>query len=98
MGVRFSPRARQDLRDIILYIVDDNPSRAVSFAEEIEQACLQLAEYPLRFALIPRYERFGYRRRPHGRYSIFYTLIAKDIFIVRIVPSAMDLVTVLGED
>lgn len=97
MGVRFSRNARQDLQDIILFIADDNPRRALSFAEEIGQACLQLADHALRFALIPRYERFGYRRRPYGRYAIIYSVVARDVYIVRIVPTAMNLDAVLGE-
>nr|WP_240233895.1 hypothetical protein [Devosia sp. JXJ CY 41] len=45
----------------------DNPDRALTFIDELYQACSELASGPMRFALLPRFEHRAFRRRVHGR-------------------------------
>lgn len=52
MKVFLSARARQDLQDIGDFIASDSPRRAQTFILELQQSCLELAEYPLRFPKI----------------------------------------------
>ena len=61
MKLVLSPAARQDLLDIGDYIADDNPVRALSFVDELEEACKGLLEAPLRFPLIEEFTSAGYR-------------------------------------
>jgi plasmid stabilization system protein ParE len=64
--------ARTDLQEIGDWIARDSRNRAVTFVEESEHACAGLADNPLRFQLVPRYESWDVRRRIHGNYVIFY--------------------------
>jgi len=43
---RFSPKAAQDLDDIIDYIVQRNPIAAAHVLRRIEQTCRKLAQFP----------------------------------------------------
>jgi plasmid stabilization system protein ParE len=71
MRVVITAAAKADLLAIRRYIEADNPTRAVSFVEELLDRCLALADTPRAYPLVPRYERFGIRRCVHGNYLIF---------------------------
>ena len=96
MRVSFTDESRSDLRAITVFIAQDSPGRAAQFVLELEAACLSLSDNPRRYALIPNFERQGYRRRPFGHYAIIYTT-DNDIQIVRVLHSAMDLTVALGD-
>ena len=95
MKVVISEAARLGLEQIGDYIARDNPSRARSFIAELRTACLTLAEMPRAFPIVPRYERLGVRRRPHGNYSIFYRVDQDRVSIVQILHGARDYETLL---
>ena len=95
MRLRFSRDARRDLLSITRFIGADNPTRAVSFSEELTRACLELAEQPERYATLPRYGKRGVRRRPYGSYSIIYDVGTDVVHIVRIISSARNLDEIL---
>ena len=40
------PAAEEDLESIADYIAEDNPSRAVTFVQELREKCQLLAEMP----------------------------------------------------
>jgi len=42
----FRPAAEEDLESIADYIAEDNPSRAVTFVQELREKCQLLAEMP----------------------------------------------------
>lgn len=42
----FRPAAEEDLESIADYIAEDNPSRAVTFVQELREKCRMLAEMP----------------------------------------------------
>ena len=50
----FSPEAEADLESIGDYIALDNPSRALSFTQQMRAACTELAEHPRRFERLDR--------------------------------------------
>jgi plasmid stabilization system protein ParE len=75
MLVRILPDAEADLEDIGDYIARDNPLRAHTFVTELRTLCMDLADMPLSFPLVPKYESHGVRVRVHGRYNIFYRVI-----------------------
>lgn len=70
MIVRILPDAEADLEAIGDYIARDNPQRALSFIKELRDKCKSLADVPLAFPLVPRYEHMGVRHRAHGNYQI----------------------------
>lgn len=90
MTVRLTQEAEADLERIGDYIAQDNPQRALGFVVELREKCLTLADFPLAFPLVPRYEQFGVRRRVHGSYLIFYTVEAPDVFVLHVLHGAMD--------
>ena len=91
MRVIFSAASRKDLLAIAVFIAADNPARARSFVNELRVACAGLAEQA------DRYEAKGYRRRPHGHYSIIYFADQDTVRIFRVVHSARNLGQVLGD-
>jgi toxin ParE1/3/4 len=95
MKVRFSAKAKSDLLEIGLWIAQDNPARAESFVDEIENACARLADAPRAFPLLPGHETSGIRRRPHGSYLVLYVIGIEAVEIVRILHGARDYEAVL---
>ncbi|CAG9165409.1 type II toxin-antitoxin system RelE/ParE family toxin [Cupriavidus pinatubonensis] len=73
--VHLTPLAEAELEAIADYIARDNPRRALSFVQELRDRCLSLADMPLAFPLVPRYEDRGIRHRVHGNYQIFYRVV-----------------------
>ncbi len=98
MNVVITEPAFFDLEDIALYIAKDNPGRAESFVDELVNAAHELAERPLVYQLVPRYEDLGVRRRPYGNYLIFYTVRTDQIVIQRILNGAQDYQAILFPD
>ena len=90
MRVVLAAAAAQDLDDIAAWIAQDHPGRAIAFIKELRDACRGLGRPPLRFQLVPRYERHGIRRRVHGRYLIFYRIRASQVEVLRILDGARD--------
>ena len=95
MRVELTETALGDLEDIALFIARDNPDRALTFVDELEDACSGLVENPERFPLVSRFEHFGIRRRVHGAYLIFYRISKTRIEILRILNGAMDFEPIL---
>jgi toxin ParE1/3/4 len=87
----FTNNARSDLRQIVTAISSDNPNRAISFVDELEQRCKALMKAPLAYAILPRYFDNGIRRIVHGNYLIFYRVGDEEITILRVLHSAMDI-------
>ena len=95
MRVVITAAAKADLLAIRRYIGADNPTRAVSFVEELLDRCLALADTPRAYPLVPRYERFGIRRCVHGNYLIFYRLQPEQIEIIHVLQGARDIEALL---
>ena len=96
MKVVFSAEAIADLEEIGDYIAKDSPRRARTFLAELRDASLDIAHFPEKFQLVPRYERDGLRRRPHGAYLIFYTIEPEFIAVVHILHGAQDYEAILA--
>lgn len=97
MKVRITAEAERDLEGIADYIARDNPSKALAFIHELRDKCLGLAEMPLAFPKLTRYEPSGIRRRVHGSYQIFYRIDGQQVIILHILHGAMDYATILFE-
>ncbi|CAH0342458.1 type II toxin-antitoxin system RelE/ParE family toxin [Rhizobium sp. CECT 9324] len=90
MILEFSSEAANDLEQIADYIAQDNPQRALSFVRELRIKCEDLVDTPNSFALVPRYEHHGIRRRVHGNYLIFYRAEPAKVVIIHILHGAAD--------
>jgi toxin ParE1/3/4 len=90
MRVTFSPLAERDLEAIGDYIADDNPSRALSFIEELRVQCANIAKAPLAYRARPELGE-GLRSCAYGYYVIFFTATKARVTIVRVLHGAMDL-------
>lgn len=98
MRVRFTSEARADLRQIGDSIAKDNPSRALSFVDELEWKCASIGQSPEIFSLVPGYEVYGIRCRLHRDYLIFYRIDDEDVVVIHILHGAMDYVSALFVD
>jgi addiction module RelE/StbE family toxin len=95
MRVVITAAAKADLLAIRRYIEADNPTRAVSFVEELLDRCQALADTPRAYPLVPRYEHFGIRRCVHGDYLIFYRLQPEQIEVIHVLQGARDIEALL---
>lgn len=95
MKVEITAEAEADLEHIAAYIATDNPARALSFIEELSDRCLELADMPLAFPLVPRHEGWGVRLRVHGSYLIFYRADDTRVVVLHILHGAMDYTEIL---
>lgn len=94
MRVRLMPDAERDLVEIIDWIAKDNPARAVSFAQELKDKCLEL-EHSRGYPFVPRYERRGVRRKVHRDYLIFYRVEKSHVAVLRVLHGGRDYVPLL---
>jgi addiction module RelE/StbE family toxin len=98
MKVFFAPAAKLDLLSIGEHIGEENPTRAISFVDELIDHCYTLADLPRRYPLVPRYEHWGIRRCVHGNYLIFYRVREDAVDIVHVLHGAMDYESMLFPD
>ena len=85
-----SPQAIQDLKEIWLYVAEDNPRKADELLLRIERKCQALIQFPY----------MGQERRELvrdiyslivGRYVVFYRVSETAIELVRVLHSARDI-------
>ena len=95
MIVEITAEAEADLEAIGDYIARDNPARAVSFVRELGQSCVELAEFPEAWPIVPHYETQSIRRRVHGRYLIFYQIRGDKVTVLHVLNGAMDVEAIL---
>jgi len=91
MKILITTRARQDLREIGDFIAADNPLRARSFILELRDACMALAEQPLRFPQLEGFADGNYRRRVYGNYLIIYRAEESLVRVIRVVSASVNL-------
>lgn len=89
MKLYFLPKAIGDLKEIGDYIASDNPRRALTFIEEIEQRCETLVCNPLigisRDDLTPDLRSVSFKK-----YLIFYRVRNGGVFIARVIHGSRD--------
>lgn len=95
MKVDITSAAEADLESIADHIARDNPVRALSFVRELYERCLDTANMPEAWPIVPRYEVHGIRCRVHGRYLIFYRASNDRITILHVLNGAMDVEAIL---
>jgi plasmid stabilization system protein ParE len=70
--VILSPRAIQDLAEIVRYISFDNPKAAEQFGYALIDAALSLKNLPERGRFVPEFDDGETREILHGHYRIVY--------------------------
>jgi toxin ParE1/3/4 len=68
----WSPAARDDLHDIIVFIARDNPNRAMSFGYELISETDRLQEFPEVGRMVPEYTNDNIREIIYRPYRIVY--------------------------
>jgi len=88
MKVVITQTAKADLQEIGDFIRQDSPKRAISFVEELLDSCAALANMPLAFPLVPRYEEYNIRRKAYQNYLIFYRINNEIVEVIHILHGA----------
>ena len=91
--LRYLPVAQDDLRSILDFIAQGNPSRASSFIEELDTKIALLEEQP-RLGRTPRHPKlreYGYRVLILDAYLVFYIIRGQTIEIHRVVHGSRNL-------
>jgi plasmid stabilization system protein ParE len=96
--VILTPQAIAQLKEIEDYISADSPTRAQAFVAAIRARIRKIGHMPQAFALAPRYEQFGIRRRPYGDYLIFYRIETRLVRVIAIIHGARDYDRVLSRN
>lgn len=94
MHIEFSRFVEADLDAIADYIAQDNPSRALTFLEEIRAEILIISRNPRLYRLRPE---IGEQARVAmvGRYAILFRIMHRAVRIERIVYGGRDLPAIL---
>ena len=90
MKVVVTDAALSDLIGIGRHIARDNPNRAATFVDELQEKCRQLVDIPEAFPLLAGREETGIRRRRHGNYLIFYRISPEAVEILHVLNGAQD--------
>ena len=91
--LRYLPVAQDDLRSILDFIAQFNPSRSTSFIEELNTKIGLLEEQPLlgRTPRNPILRELGYRVLILDAYLVFYVIRGNTIEIHRVVHGSRNL-------
>jgi toxin ParE1/3/4 len=68
----WSPAARDDLHDIVVFIARNNPNRAMSFGYELISETDRLQEFPELGRIVPEYQNDNLREILFRPYRIVY--------------------------
>ena len=68
----WSPAARDDLHDIVVFIARDNPNRAMSFGYELISETDRLQEFPGLGRIVPEYRNDDIREIIYHPYRLVY--------------------------
>ncbi len=98
MKVEFTAPALLELEEIAEWIAQDNPARAYTFVEELEQASLDIGRRPRAWPYFDRRRARGVRRRVYGNYLIFYRGEPDSVQILHILHGARDYARIVADD
>jgi plasmid stabilization system protein ParE len=90
MIVVVTAEAEADLEQIAAYVAEQSPRSALTLVRELQESCETLLDAPRGYPLVPRYEHLGIRRRPVGRFLIFYRVSQDAIEVIHILHGARD--------
>ena len=87
MKVRYTASAEADLELILTYLIERNPRAATSVGAAVEKTVARIASFPESAQVT---DEPAIRIAPAGRfpYLIFYTVVADEVQIVRVLHGA----------
>ena len=74
--VIWSPAARDDLHDIVVFIARDNPQRAMSFGYQLISKTDRLEDFPKLGRMVPEYQNQSIREIILRPYRIVYRAVS----------------------
>lgn len=91
--LRYLPAAQADLVEILDYIAQDSPPRALTFVEKLDKRIGRLEQLPLmgRIPRHPKLREYGYRVLIVESYLVFYIIRGQTIEIHRVVHGSRNL-------
>lgn len=90
MILTIAAEAEADLERIATYVAEQSPGGALKLVRELRERCESLLDAPRGYPLVPRYEHLGIRRRPFGRFLIFYRVGNDAVEIIHVLHGARD--------
>lgn len=98
MNVVITEAAWGDMLQIGRYIATENAGRAETFLDELFEQCEKLAYAPEAYQLVPGREASGIRRKPYGKYLIFYRTARGQVEVLHVLHGARDYESLLFPD
>jgi toxin ParE1/3/4 len=95
--VVITDRATTDMRLIGRWIKRDNPSRALTFVQELRQRCHAIGSRPRMYPLLEGFEVAGIRRCNHQKYLIFYKIENDTVRILHVLHGARDIAAIIAD-
>jgi toxin ParE1/3/4 len=84
MRLRWSARAREDLKDIGRYIAQDDPRAARRWVEKLRVRARQASDQPRSGRMVPELGRDDVRELIEGNYRIVYRIGESAVEVVRV--------------
>ena len=84
-AVRWTQRARDDLRDIHDFIARDSPRAAEALVERLLTATERLAVFPESGRVVPEFPALGYREIIVSGYRVLHRLAGNTVWITAVV-------------
>jgi toxin ParE1/3/4 len=84
-AVRWTQRARDDLRDIHDFIARDSPRAAEALVERLLTATERLAAFPESGRVVPEFPALGYREIIVSSYRVLYRFADNTVWITAVV-------------
>ena len=85
--IEWRPKAREDLRGIVRFIGEDNPARAATFGQELQDKVLPLAQFPeIGRQARPGLPTFSRELVVHRHYIVLYRVLkaSRTVEILRV--------------
>lgn len=89
--IYWSEVAESDLENIGNFIAKDAPIFAIEFIESLLAHTRNLSNFPLLGRIVPEFDNEELREVIYHNYRIVYTMKSKDIYVVSVTHSSMDL-------
>ncbi len=83
--IKWSPTARLDFRDLILFISEENSSAVNHFLNKILNHVIQVAKFPKSGRVVPEFQDENIREIIQKPYRIVYRIKKEKMILVEIV-------------
>ncbi|MFN2366024.1 MAG: type II toxin-antitoxin system RelE/ParE family toxin [Desulfurivibrionaceae bacterium] len=84
MKILFTPSARKQFFNALVYIRRDKPSAAISFRKKAEQTLSRLSDQPRSGRILPEFPDLPYREVVVVPYRFFYKVKNNTVWIVAV--------------